>query len=83
MEYRVLGSPEVHSTRANNPSAPLVSAARSRPSEPSSGFAFNIWSCGSQTRETLASRLGDRLYELEAAGAEMELDDVVALALES
>jgi predicted ATPase/DNA-binding SARP family transcriptional activator len=36
-----------------------------------------------QTRETLASRLGDRLYELEAAGAEMELDDVVALALES
>jgi predicted ATPase/DNA-binding SARP family transcriptional activator len=36
-----------------------------------------------QTRETLASRLGDRLYELEAAGAEMELDDVIALALES
>jgi predicted ATPase len=36
-----------------------------------------------QTRETLASRLGDRLYELEAAGAEMELDDIVALALES
>jgi hypothetical protein len=36
-----------------------------------------------QTREVLASRLGDRFYELEAAGAEMELDDVVALALES
>ena len=36
-----------------------------------------------QTREVLASRLGDRFYKLEAAGAEMELDDVVALALES
>jgi len=34
-----------------------------------------------QTRDDLASRLGGRLYELETAGAEMELDDVVALAL--
>jgi hypothetical protein len=34
-----------------------------------------------QTRDDLASRLGGRFYELETAGAEMELDDVVALAL--
>jgi hypothetical protein len=36
-----------------------------------------------QTRKDLASRLGDRFYELEAAGADVELDDVVALALAS
>jgi predicted ATPase len=36
-----------------------------------------------QTRADLASRLGDRFYELEASGAEMELDDAVALALAS
>jgi len=34
-----------------------------------------------RTREDLASRLGGRLRELETAGAELELDDVVALAL--
>jgi hypothetical protein len=34
-----------------------------------------------QTRTDLASRLGGLFYELEAVGAEMELDDVVELAL--
>lgn len=34
-----------------------------------------------EARDDLASRLGARLHELETAGAEMELDDVVALAL--
>jgi predicted ATPase/DNA-binding SARP family transcriptional activator len=34
-----------------------------------------------RTRGDLANRLGGRLHELEAAGAELELDDVVALAL--
>ena len=34
-----------------------------------------------QTRDDLASRLGGRLSELETAGAEQELDEVVALAL--
>ena len=36
-----------------------------------------------ETREALKSRLGDRFYELESRGAELELDDAVALALES
>jgi hypothetical protein len=36
-----------------------------------------------QTREKLASRLGCRFDELEADGAEMELDDAIALALAS
>jgi hypothetical protein len=35
------------------------------------------------TREALATRLGDRFYELETRGAELELDDAVALALEA
>ena len=34
-----------------------------------------------QTRADLASRLGGLFYELETAGAAMELDDVVELAL--
>jgi tetratricopeptide (TPR) repeat protein len=34
-----------------------------------------------QTRAALASRLGGLFYELEAAGAELELDDVLELAL--
>ena len=48
-----------------------------------SASTFNIWSSGSatQTRDDLASRLGGRLSELETAGAELELDEVVALAL--
>jgi len=92
MEYRVLGSLEVHdgdraalldeplaltdgtgigvwnnlalsyllegrSMRADSPSAPLVTAARSSPSEPSSAFAFNIWSCGSRGRRAKRSRV--------------------------
>jgi predicted ATPase/DNA-binding SARP family transcriptional activator len=35
-----------------------------------------------QTRADLARRLGGLLYEFETAGAEMELDDVVTLALD-
>ena len=34
-----------------------------------------------QTRDDLASRLGGRFYGLVTAGAELEVDDVVALAL--
>jgi hypothetical protein len=36
-----------------------------------------------QTREALATQLSDRFDELTASGAELELDDAVALALES
>ena len=36
-----------------------------------------------QTRSDLASRLGERFYELEAAGAELDVDDAVTLALRS
>jgi Flp pilus assembly protein TadD len=81
--YPLNGYVAFHARRQPERAARLSGALESLRAELGIRLQDLEWRLATKTRADLASRLGARLYELEAAGAEMELDDVVALALDS
>jgi predicted ATPase/DNA-binding SARP family transcriptional activator len=81
--YALNGYVAFHATDRPERAARLLGALESLRAELGISLERVDLLLATQTREKLASRLGCRFDELEADGAEMELDDAIALALAS